>query len=358
MGTIIDLLTDEANAIPTTIFRLKKNKRHVVLYGAGYCGHEALKLLQENDIHVMEICDDFRAGELLDGIVISDISDITIPFDTTIFITSGYDDEMKKKLSELGYMDKYMPIDFGRYDKFKENKEYFLDNAFALNTAYNLFSDDKSKEIFIRLINYRISRNLEFLEGICENTVQYFPAEEWFEIDGGYLDLGAFNGDTIQTYLNYINNKQSKIIAVEANERNYRHLCDNYGAYNDIECHNIAISNARKQLRFFSDGSKNSFIDIEGNIILQADSVDNILNERTVGFIKMDIEGAEYEALLGMEKTLNYSTPAMAISVYHKVEDLYRIQLLIEKLCPDRYNYYLRHYSPTVIETVLYAMPK
>lgn len=71
----------------------------------------------------------------------------------------------------------------------------------------------------------------------------------------------------------------------------------------------------------------------------------------------MDIEGAEYDALLGMKETLQ-GCPALMVSIYHRVEDLFRLQLLIESMCPKAYDYYIRHYSPTVIETVLYAVPK
>ena len=73
--------------------------------------------------------------------------------------------------------------------------------------------------------------------------------------------------------------------------------------------------------------------------------------------VKMDIEGAEYDALLGMKGTLRFH-PILMVSMYHKVEDLFRLQLLIEKMCPGVYHYYIRHYSPTIIETVLYAVPK
>lgn len=76
-----------------------------------------------------------------------------------------------------------------------------------------------------------------------------------------------------------------------------------------------------------------------------------------ITIIKMDIEGAEYDAILGMKQTLRQH-PVLMVSMYHVVEDLFRLQLLIEELQPGVYDYYIRHYSPTVIETVLYAVPK
>ena len=72
----------------------------------------------------------------------------------------------------------------------------------------------------------------------------------------------------------------------------------------------------------------------------------------------MDIEGAEYEAIGGAQETIKKYKPVMAVSVYHFTEDLFRLCLEIEEIIPDQYDYFLRHYSPTMIETILYAVPK
>ena len=73
-----------------------------------------------------------------------------------------------------------------------------------------------------------------------------------------------------------------------------------------------------------------------------------------VDFIKMDIEGGEFDALLGAVSTIRRFKPKLAISIYHLPEDLYRICLLINKLNPD-YNIYLEHYTTFFADTILYA---
>ena len=69
----------------------------------------------------------------------------------------------------------------------------------------------------------------------------------------------------------------------------------------------------------------------------------------------MDVEGSEYNALLGAEKTIAAHKPTLAISVYHKPQDIWEIPALILKLNPD-YRFYLGHYSIARGETVLYAL--
>lgn len=73
-----------------------------------------------------------------------------------------------------------------------------------------------------------------------------------------------------------------------------------------------------------------------------------------VTFIKMDIEGAEMEALEGAQKTIERCKPKLAISIYHKEDDLWEIPYYILKKYPW-YKIYIRHYALTTNETVMYA---
>ena len=68
----------------------------------------------------------------------------------------------------------------------------------------------------------------------------------------------------------------------------------------------------------------------------------------------MDIEGAEYEALQGAEKTIRNCHPRLAISVYHKPSDILDIPSYLMTL-DETYRFYIRHYSSWRWETVLYA---
>ena len=72
-------------------------------------------------------------------------------------------------------------------------------------------------------------------------------------------------------------------------------------------------------------------------------------------FIKMDIEGAEKEAILGAENIIRIQKPKMAVSIYHKREDIWELPKLLLEMNPE-YRFYLRHYSFRDAETVLYAV--
>ena len=92
--------------------------------------------------------------------------------------------------------------------------------------------------------------------------------------------------------------------------------------------------------------------------MIKVTTLDKQLGNRKVSFIKMDIEGSEHEALVGAEKLIRGQTPVLAISIYHRLEDIFSLPKLIIEFCPH-YKFFLRHYNfwePA--ETVLYAIPE
>ena len=85
-------------------------------------------------------------------------------------------------------------------------------------------------------------------------------------------------------------------------------------------------------------------------------ALDEVLDKKRVTFIKMDIEGAEREAILGAKKIISEQKPKLAISVYHHPKDILVLPKLILHINGD-YTFYLRHYALSTSETVLYAIP-
>lgn len=88
---------------------------------------------------------------------------------------------------------------------------------------------------------------------------------------------------------------------------------------------------------------------------VEVTSIDKCLKGEKVTFIKLDIEGAEINALRGAEYTIKTYCPQMAVCVYHKPEDIWEIPAILLKYNPQ-YKFYLRHYSLCDFDTVLYAI--
>lgn len=73
-----------------------------------------------------------------------------------------------------------------------------------------------------------------------------------------------------------------------------------------------------------------------------------------IDFIKMDIEGAELEALKGSDSVLRQFKPKLAITVYHDFKDFWTIPQYLAGL-GLRYRFYLRHFTIHAEETVIFA---
>ena len=93
-----------------------------------------------------------------------------------------------------------------------------------------------------------------------------------------------------------------------------------------------------------------------GDIQIEVDTIDNILNGQEATYIKMDVEGAELLSLMGAEETIRKYKPKLAICVYHRFDDLLTIPKYIKSLSSE-YKFYLRaHDKPYFFDLVLYAI--
>lgn len=107
--------------------------------------------------------------------------------------------------------------------------------------------------------------------------------------------------------------------------------------------------------RFATGQKENGMVSTDGDGVIRAVSIDKRLAGERVTFIKMDIEGSEMEALSGCADTVRRCRPKLAICVYHKSEDVVEIPRKVLEMNPE-YKLYLRHYSYSDTETVLYAV--
>lgn len=201
-----------------------------------------------------------------------------------------------------------------------------------------------------RILNPRFG----MIQAICGE--QYFDFLKSDSEDEVFIDAGSYDGSTSVLFSKWALGYK-RIYAWEANPQ-FREKCKNTFAnnhLNNVEMIPYAAWNDKEILRFCSSQyDAGAAVSIFGDIDVQADSIDNIVADEEVTFIKMDIEGAEYKALEGAKNTIRNCRPKLAISIYHKPEDIIELPVLILRLCPD-YQFAIRHYTSDLVESVLYA---
>lgn len=170
-----------------------------------------------------------------------------------------------------------------------------------------------------------------------------------------FVDGGCYDGTNSVRFAKWADGS-SRIWAFEPDMENIKRCEDKFRAEHiaQYKLINKGLWSRETQLCFENDSNEGSRFHDGGKTAVPVTSLDEAVNEK-VTFIKLDIEGAEYEALSGAKRIISKFKPKLAVSVYHKREDIWELPELIIKINPQ-YKLFLRHYSLDRVETVLYAI--
>ncbi len=221
------------------------------------------------------------------------------------------------------------------------NRDFILKNKNALSEAYSALSDDLSRKVFRDIIAFQYSGELKFLESCTTGKDEAFMVLNLGK-DEVYLDLGAYNGDTIEEFLHYTGNSYGAIIAFEPNAKSFKKLSDYCSGLENVSLWQLGSYNKNTVINFNTKSGRNCAISDSGTPV-QAARVDTILCGKRISYAKLDVEGAEKETFEGMENTIKLFKPKLNVAAYHRSEDIFSLILQLKELNPD-YRFYLRHH--------------
>ncbi|MDR1371650.1 MAG: FkbM family methyltransferase [Dysgonamonadaceae bacterium] len=244
----------------------------------------------------------------------------------------------------------YSCLEFDFPDYHEELKKH----SSEIEEFYSQLEDDLSRRTLVEFINTKISGSQGKFFRLTRGE-QYFPSFLHLSDQEVFVDCGAYDGDTIISFLKHTDGKYKKIYAFEPDENNIKKLRENVSCYNNVAIIEKGCFSREDILHFKSGDGLSSSIDIDGDVTIEVESIDNIIKDDCT-YIKMDIEGSELEALKGAEKTIIANAPKIAVAMYHRSNTFYTIPKYIKSLNP-KYRFWIRHYSPLyAYETVLYAI--
>ncbi|MGH0601553.1 FkbM family methyltransferase [Bacillus mycoides] len=366
----LDLVLNKPNYLELIIDKcaelLKKfESTSIVLFGAGEIGVEYLRYFRAHHItDRLLFCDNDsrKRGTLIEGVPVISFDDLKTKYsDSFILITSyQYSEEISVQLKENelyhNLIEHIVASDIAFYLIFQNYSSVMSMNIADFNIVYNMLADEQSKHVFYERINYCITGNREHLIPLKSRAPQYFESDIIvLSEEEVFVDGGAFTGDTLEMFLEQTGGKYKRIYAFEPEELKHKQFLDKFAQSTNIELIPCGLWSQKDQLLFNAKGSVASGISANGNIEIPVISVDEVLQGEPVTFIKMDIEGAELEALKGAERTIREYKPKLAICVYHKPLDIVQIPLYLKQLVPE-YKLFIRHYSDGFCETVCYAV--
>lgn len=195
---------------------------------------------------------------------------------------------------------------------------------------------------------------------VCYEEKQYFDDFMNARNETIVIDGGCFRCDSLERFINWnkaAGKKYEKIISYEPDFTNYE-ICKkmvNEKHWENIELIHAGLSDKTYNCNFVGNGDDTSYVSNNGTESIQMLSIDENIMGQKVSFIKLDVEGFELKALKGARECIKRNHPRMAISLYHKKEDLMDIPKYILELSKN-YKFYLRIYSNAYLEIILYAV--
>ena len=172
--------------------------------------------------------------------------------------------------------------------------------------------------------------------------------------------MGAFVGDTFLSYIKtYGSESYLRYYAYEITQESFQKLKENTEAYPRVLCRRKGVGSKHGFMKLDqnqSDASANQ-LSQKGEDEVEIVTLDEDISEK-VTFIKMDLEGAEYDALLGCQNHICQDHPKLALSVYHNFQDLWRLPKMIDEWVPG-YRFFLRYHGGNLwpTEITLLALP-
>lgn len=361
--TMLDFITEKQSSWDF----LKNTELPVFIYGMG---DGALKIMSAFEKYGIPVAgffasDEFVRGHYFEGHLVhklSHIEDLIDDFVVVLAFAAGYKSlydrifEISEKHILLAPDVPVIPDGSGELFTY----EYCLRHADEIQSVYDMLADDMSRKVFADVINFKISGKIDYLDRCTTDRGEIYRDILKLHEDSVFVDLGAYDGDTVLDFAFAASDGYKKIYALEPDKRNFRKLTKNTSDMANICTFNAAAWSESTTLRFMQKAGRQSAAarlhDIaENGVETAALAVDDIVpeGEKHV-IIKLDTEGSEAEALNGAARTIAEGAE-LECALYHKNEDMFSLPLLVHKLDPKLKLYIRHHLYLPAWETNLYA---
>src|SRR5579883_438562 len=316
-----------------------------VLFGAGSLGRSILRCLLRDDIRPLAISDNNPAiwNTKIEGVPVISPKDAaglhgaTAAFFVTIWSEGHGYQKTYKQLTSLGirqvhpvaslrwrYAEEFMPF------LCQDLPHKVFQESELIRLAFHLWADDRSRDEYLRQIRFRALGDY-LAVGVRDPEASYFLDSLYsLRSDEVFVDCGAYDGDTIRELLRRQGDAFSRIIALEPDPENFRAAMEYLSGLPEetaarIELHPFAAADRLCQVRLTANGNMGSSISDGDGVLIDAVPLDGLIHDSAPTFIKMDIEGAEADALQGCRKLISQHHPILAICLYHRLSDLWRV---------------------------------
>lgn len=239
-----------------------------------------------------------------------------------------------------------------------------LEESHRVRAAFDLLADDASRQEYVAQVRWRLRADFDGLPH-PEPGPQYLADDLFtFRDDEVFVDCGAYDGDTVRALLARPRASFAQVVALEPDPTNFRTLTATVDALppdvrRRFRVLPLAAASAPGTLYIDASGTAASATSADarpGAVAVDCVRLDDLLADTSTTFLKMDIEGAEPDALAGAAALVARDRPVLAVCVYHLQDHLWNLPLQMHALAHD-YRFYLRPYNEEGWDLVCYGVP-
>ena len=337
---------------------LRQTEKKIVLYGMGDGAEKIKSVLDEIGAPLADIMasDEFVRGHSFLGCRVKKLSEIEELYGDDFLILVCFGSQIPEVMEHI-----YSIAE--RHELYAPNVpvtggglftlDYANEHREELEKVYGMLADEQSKRVFENVIRYKLSGRIDLLRE-CES-----PEEEMYDLlrigaEETYVDLGAYNGDTIVKFLNETKMQFRKIYAMEPDHRNYIKLKRRLYMIGSglLEAYNCGAWDTETTMMFSLRAGRSSHavpaVGTPGINPARFREVkmlrpDTVLQGAAATYIKYDVEGSELQALEGTRRTIEQFRPKLNVALYHRNEDMFALPLAVHEM-NRKYSLYMRHH--------------
>ena len=345
---------------------LRQETRPIVLYGTGNGGDKIVCELARRGIPLRGVfaSDGFVRSRTFRGFPVESLAEITNRLGNDIVILLAFGSsrpdvmaQIEKIAAEHTLLVPEVPLVGGEVF----DRAYFDAHGAELSALSESLADGESRLLLEDMIRYRLTGRLEYLrrtEPLAASLRTLIRPDTVHTA----LDGGAFTGDTVRVF-GEVFPALGEVFAVEPDAHSYAKLAGNAAEETRFTVHPLhgMLWRETGTLPFRMAGSRGSGVGAAARRQKETEVSSWAADELGCGpidLLKLDVEGAEAEALVGAERLIRRDRPALAVSLYHRTEDLFALPAMLREMCPD-YRFSLRRVPCLPAwDLLLYAVPK
>lgn len=341
-----------------------------VLYGAGTLGRDILGRLRTAGVEPVAFADHTpqKQGTVIDGVEVLALEEAARRFPSARFAVTIFNSKLRfvdarsdiaRRIGveavsfvqlALMYPGALPPV-YGIADP-----AFVRANAAAIEHLFDAVADDESRTQLIAHLRHRLTGDHDALPPIDPD--QYFPqgVVEPLPTDILFIDGGAYDGDTLRDFLRRHDSAFARAVAVEPDPVNAAALRGwlqtiPHALRERIDVWEVAIAGEHGTALLSSTGTEGTAIGA-GDTPVRTVVLDDLADDASPVYLKLDIEGQEWNALQAAPALLHRRDLRLAVSIYHTPEDLWRIPLHLRQL---GFELRLRTHGPDGAGLVCYA---